>query len=159
MRISQRLPWLQALLADPDSDGDGVSDSLDNCPLVANPGQQASAQDGLAGVGCACLCGDVNNSCTVSGSDAFHLQIQILPNLGGQSGCYNVGQPDAQGLCGTPQLYEPRGCDVDASGSCSSTDVQVLQFGLPAIRGGASYPLPGGYDPGHCAQDSPDPSP
>lgn len=102
-----------------DSDGDGVGDATDNCVNTANPGQEASTQDGLVGLGCACLCGDVNDSCTVSGADAQDIQLQILPNLGTQDDCYDIGDPpfDEQGLCGTPQTTEPRGCDVNASGS------------------------------------------
>src|SRR6185436_18203443 len=30
-----------------DTDGDGVPDSIDNCPLVFNPGQEDCDQDGL----------------------------------------------------------------------------------------------------------------
>jgi hypothetical protein len=30
----------------PDSDGDGISDSQDNCPLIANPGQEDKDKDG-----------------------------------------------------------------------------------------------------------------
>ena len=144
-----------------DSDGDGVGDATDNCVNAANPGQEASTQDGLVGLGCACLCGDVNDSCTVSGADAQDIQLQILPNLGTQDDCYDIGDPpfDEQGLCGTPQTTEPRGCDVNASGSCSGADAQVLQNSLAALVGTPSFPLPSGYDPTHCAQASPDPSP
>ena len=37
-------------LAVTDSDGDGVSDSMDNCPLVANPDQKDSDADGIGDV-------------------------------------------------------------------------------------------------------------
>ena len=110
-----------------DADGDGVPDASDTCPLVANPGQEASIQDGLVGYGCACLCGDVNNSCTVSGIDVRDIQFQILPNLGAQSGCYQLGTPDDQGLCGTPQTREVRGCDTNGNGACSGVDAQIIQ--------------------------------
>ena len=143
----------------PDGDGDGVHDAIDNCALVANAGQAASVQDGLVGLGCACLCGDVNNSCTVSAVDAQDIQLQIIPNLGGQAGCYDVGNPDEQGVCGTPQDKEPRSCDVNASGACSSVDAQVIQFSLASLAGTPIFPLGTGYDPTHCAQASPDPSP
>lgn len=146
-------------LVDIDSDGDGVPDGADNCPSVANAGQAASAQDGLVGFGCACLCGDVNSSCTVSGVDAQDIQLQMLANLGGQSGCYQLGSPDDQGLCGTPQTHEVRGCDANGSGSCSGSDAQVIQHSLAAISGTPTYPLPSGYAPTNCAQSTPDPIP
>ena len=37
-------PWTPPVL---DTDGDGVADAADNCPLVANPGQQDSDEDGI----------------------------------------------------------------------------------------------------------------
>lgn len=37
----------EALSLSPDSDGDGVPDLVDNCPLVANPDQQDSDGDGI----------------------------------------------------------------------------------------------------------------
>jgi hypothetical protein len=57
---------IHAFAVDPDSDGDGVVDRLDNCPDVANPGQEDSDGDGI-GDACdqcfgrpddECLCGD-----------------------------------------------------------------------------------------------------
>ena len=104
---------------------------------------------------CACLCGDVNNSCTLTGTDAEDLQSKILPNLGIQPSCTN----DDSGLCGSPPIIEVRGCDVDASGFCSIMDVETLQSALSGIWLGATYPLSGGYDPRNCAQDSLDPIP
>jgi hypothetical protein len=126
---------------------------------VANPGQAASAQDGLVGFGCACLCGDVNSSCTVSAVDAQDIQLQILAYLGAQSGCYQLGSPDDQGLCGTPQTREVRGCDANGAGSCSGSDAQVIQNSVGAISGTPTYPLPSGYAPTNCAQSTPDPIP
>jgi hypothetical protein len=139
-----------------DTDGDGEPDSTDNCVLVANASQGASVQDGLIGVGCACLCGDVNNSCTISGVDVQDIQTQILPNLGLQSGCYQVGLPDDQAICGASPAREVRGCDVNASATCSGVDAQVLQSDLPGIVGTPTYPLANGYDPTNCAQNTPD---
>jgi hypothetical protein len=140
----------------PDADFDGVCDVDDNCPNVANAGQTSSAQDGLVGIGCSCLCGDVNNSCTVSGVDVQDIQLQILPNLGLQSGCYQIGSPDDQATCGTSPPREVRGCDANASATCSGVDAQVIQNDLPGIIGTPTYPLPNGYDPMNCAQSTPD---
>ncbi|MFK8032092.1 MAG: thrombospondin type 3 repeat-containing protein [Gammaproteobacteria bacterium] len=46
----------------PDTDGDGVSDDVDNCTLVANPGQTDTNGDGI---GNRCDA-DVNNDCIVN---------------------------------------------------------------------------------------------
>jgi spore coat protein A len=139
-----------------DADGDGIPDASDNCPLVPNAAQTASTQDGLVGIGCSCLCGDVNNSCSVSGVDAQDIQVRILPNLGLQPGCYQIGSPDDQATCGASPRREVRGCDVDASATCSGTDAQVIQNDLSQIIGSPTYPLPSGYDPKNCAQSTPD---
>jgi hypothetical protein len=129
---------------------------VDNCPLVPNTAQTASVQDGLIGVGCSCLCGDVNNSCTVSGVDVQDIQLQILPNLGLQSGCYQIGSPDDQATCGSSAQREVRGCDVNTSSTCSGVDAQVMQNDLPGIIGTPTYPLANGYGPTNCAQSTPD---
>ncbi len=156
---AQPVAGLPLGLVDLDLDGDGVPDSVDNCLGVANPGQQASIQDGLVGFGCACLCGDVNNSCTVSGLDVQDIQQQILPNLGSQPGCYQIGSPDDQGICGAPQTGEVRGCDTNAGGSCSALDAQVIQNSFAELFGSPSFPLSSGYSPTNCAQSTPDPIP
>jgi cysteine-rich repeat protein len=57
---------LQALAIVPDDDGDGVPDGLDNCPAIANPGQEDGDGDGIGDAcdQCAdrpdpeCRCGD-----------------------------------------------------------------------------------------------------
>jgi len=139
-----------------DTDGDGIPDSTDICVLVPNPGQVASVQDGLVGIGCSCLCGDTNNSCTVSGIDAQSIQVQILPNLGAQAGCYQIGSPDDQGVCGVSPQQEVRGCDVNNSSTCSGLDAQVVQGALPSLVGTPSFPLANGYSPTNCAQNTQD---
>ena len=139
-----------------DTDGDGIPDSTDICVLVPNPAQTASVQDGLVGIGCSCLCGDTNNSCTVSAVDAQSIQLQILPNLGAQAGCYQIGAPDDQGTCGVSPQQEVRGCDVNNSASCSAVDASVVQGALPSLAGTPSFPLGNGYSPTNCAQSTPD---
>jgi hypothetical protein len=101
----------------------------------------------------------VNGSCSVSSVDAQDIQGQILPNLGAQAGCYPLGGPDDQGLCGTPQTREVRGCDANGGGSCSASDAQLIQNSLPELVGTPSFPLSTGYAPTNCAQSTPDPIP
>lgn len=57
---------IQALSVDPDTDGDGIVDRIDNCPDIANPGQEDTDGDGI-GDACdqcygrpddVCICGD-----------------------------------------------------------------------------------------------------
>src|SRR6266481_6094997 len=39
-----------ALATGPDTDGDGIPDSQDNCPFIPNPGQQDTDGDGIGDV-------------------------------------------------------------------------------------------------------------
>ncbi len=55
---------------DPDTDGDGVADNVDNCPFVANPNQQNSDGDGAGDVCDACPY-DYNNLCATLEGDAW----------------------------------------------------------------------------------------
>ncbi|HEY4120371.1 MAG TPA: thrombospondin type 3 repeat-containing protein, partial [Byssovorax sp.] len=45
-----------------DSDGDGIDDSIDNCPFVANPAQTDSDNDGI---------GDACDTCRDTDGDGF----------------------------------------------------------------------------------------
>jgi hypothetical protein len=45
--VPTALPTVVPTVAAPDVDGDGVVDTQDNCPLIANPGQQNADGDGL----------------------------------------------------------------------------------------------------------------
>jgi hypothetical protein len=66
-----------------DADGDGVSDAEDNCPLVPNPGQADTDQNGI---GDACQCGDVNGDGVTNVTDALAIaRGEVLssdPNFG-----------------------------------------------------------------------------
>ena len=56
---------LRLMLGGPDTDGDGVSDALDNCVNVANPDQRDSNGDGFGNICDA----DLNNDCIVNPID------------------------------------------------------------------------------------------
>lgn len=59
-----------------DSDGDGVTDDLDNCTLVANPGQEDANGDGIGN-----LCdADYNDDCSVSFPDLVIFRNAFLGN-------------------------------------------------------------------------------
>src|SRR5213076_3647606 len=54
----------------PDSDGDGVSDDIDNCPAVANAGQEDADRDGR---GDACSPTDAGPAGTADADDGAHV--------------------------------------------------------------------------------------
>ncbi len=95
-----------------DGDGDGIPDDVDNCPFVANPGQEDDGgldSVGPDGIGNTCQCGDVNADGTVTSADAIVI-----------SDC-TQGLPPCAG--GGPELLpEPGNCDVNGDGSCNGTD-------------------------------------
>jgi acyl-homoserine lactone acylase PvdQ len=96
----------------PDTDGDGRNDDADNCPFVANPGQEDSG--GIAtttpdGIGDACQCGDVTGNGIVNGQDANAIQrhgIGALPN---------------------PLFAVPGNCDVTGNGQCNGQDANAVK--------------------------------
>jgi len=45
--VAMKENYITVLLAEEDSDGDGVTDSLDNCPTIANPEQTDNDNDGI----------------------------------------------------------------------------------------------------------------
>ncbi|MCC6963628.1 MAG: thrombospondin type 3 repeat-containing protein [candidate division Zixibacteria bacterium] len=56
----------------PDIDSDGVCDSVDNCPSVANPGQEDGNGNGI-GDACEIACGDADGSGRIDITDVVHL--------------------------------------------------------------------------------------
>ncbi len=65
----------------PDLDSDNVCDSVDNCPSVANPGQEDGNGNGI-GDACEIVCGDADGSGQVDVTDVVHLINYIF--AGGQ---------------------------------------------------------------------------
>ena len=119
-----------AIEAPLDSDGDGVPDSLDNCPYQPNPTQSDIGGLGAAppdGIGDACQCGDTNNSGTVTATDATVLNRAIVglspyfsvPGLGAGLGKCNVAATPTPGVAG-----------------CTATDATVISRALLSLSPG-----------------------
>ena len=98
-----------------DVDSDGVGDLCDNCPNVPNPGQEDTNNNGV-GDPCDFLCGDADNSGSVTISDAV-----FLINY----------------LFGGGPAPSPQAADVDCSGSITISDVVYL---IGFIFGGGASP-------------------
>ncbi len=96
----------------PDTDDDGRNDDNDNCPFVANPGQEDTG--GLAtstpdGIGNACQCGDVTGNGIVNGQDANAIQR------------HGIGaQPN-------PLFAVPGNCDVSGNDQCNGQDANAVK--------------------------------
>lgn len=98
-----------------DTDGDGVDDTVDNCPFASNAGQQdfggrgsGSAPDG---VGDACQCGDANGDGRVTVVDSSVIQRSLL-------------QPP------TATVTRPQLCDVNGDGNCTIADSTIVRRSL-----------------------------
>ena len=110
---------------DPDDDGDGIPDACDNCPFVANPGQEDSGGINTSepdGIGDACQCGDVTGNGIVNGQDANTIKRHGL----GQ-------QPN-------PTFVVAGNCDVSGSGSCNGQDSNAVKRAALGV-GVTSNPL------------------
>ena len=97
----------------PDTDGDGRNDDDDNCPFVANPGQEDTG--GLAtstpdGIGNACQCGDVTGNGIVNGQDANVIQ--------------RHGIDKSQS---NPLFLVPGNCDVSGNDQCNGQDANAVK--------------------------------
>jgi hypothetical protein len=100
-----------------DVDADGVANAADDCPFVANPGQEdaggVGSGSGPNGVGDACECGDVNGDGFVTLADATAITRALL-------------SPP------TATLARPELCDVGGALGCSAGDAVVIRRALLA---------------------------
>ncbi|MCB1853027.1 MAG: thrombospondin type 3 repeat-containing protein [Gammaproteobacteria bacterium] len=102
----------------PDSDGDGVADSTDNCPTVSNAtqddngGVNSSLPDNI---GDACQCGDMNADGKVTNTDAVLIQRHLL---------------------GLPSPFNESLCDVNGDSNCSNTDAVIIKRAVLALPPG-----------------------
>lgn len=107
-----------AMILAPDSDGDGVADSTDNCPTVSNAtqddngGVNSSLPDNI---GDACQCGDMNADGKVTNTDAVLIQRHLL---------------------GLPSPFNESLCDVNGDSNCSNTDAVIIKRAVLALPPG-----------------------
>jgi hypothetical protein len=94
-----------------DYDGDGVPDSIDDCPYTYNPDQQdtggigsGSAPDGIGDV---CQCGDVNGNGFVTLADSVIILRSLL-------------------IPPTATVQNPQLCDVGGSAECTLADSVII---------------------------------
>jgi cysteine-rich repeat protein len=147
---------LQALAVVPDGDGDGVVDGLDDCPTIANPGQEDADGDGT-GDACdacpnrpdpTCRCGDgildqpveqCDLGDAVNGQPGSPCSATCHVNghcTGTQQPCENATQcPAGQGCCGNGTPEGDEQCDdgnVVETDLCTST-CQTNGAGIPIL--------------------------
>ncbi len=121
---------IEALSIDPDTDGDGIVDRIDNCPDDANPLQEDDDGDGIGDV-CdqcfgrpddVCICGDgirdlPNEECDLgtafNGSPPCSLDCQVVGFCTGLGDlCETAADcPPGEGCCGNQVLEGDEGCD------------------------------------------------
>ena len=108
-----------------DTDGDGIPDTVDNCPFTANPDQKDSGGVGTGsppdGIGDACQCGDVNNDGVVTSTDT------------GVFGRAIVGLSPYFTVPAMPGILK---CDVNGDGLCNSTDRVIINRALVGLAPG-----------------------
>ena len=99
-----------------DADGDGVPDSTDNCPVIANPGQEDADNDGM---GNACDSDDDNDGL----DDSYELSIGTNPLLvDTDSDGFGDGLEDANGSNPLSTTSTPANGDINENGTVDAGD-------------------------------------
>ena len=95
-----------------DTDEDGIEDSLDNCPLIANPAQEDADIDGV-GDSCDNCVNVFNDTQTDSDGDGIGDSCDVCPND-------HLNDSDSDGVCESvdncPGIYNPLQEDSDFDG-------------------------------------------
>jgi hypothetical protein len=112
-----------------DSDGDLVTDSLDNCPYEPNPTQADSGGINTAvpdGIGDACQCGDTNNDGKVTATDATVLKRALL----GLSPYFSVAALPGLNKCNVGTTVVP------GVAGCTTSDATVISRAILSLSPG-----------------------
>ncbi len=131
-----------------DQDKDGVSDSDDNCPIVANPDQTDTDQDGL-GDACDNCPGSANADQQDSDGDGIGDACDNCPSASNfdQADADQDGRGDLCDNC--PDVPNPDQADVDHDGSGDVCDVCTSHWlsgqGVPSVNGAVAAMTP--FDP------------
>jgi hypothetical protein len=110
----------------PDGDTDGTCNAADDCPYVANPGQEDAGGIGFAipdGIGNVCQCGDVNGEGIVDTADVA---------------AYRSHLADPAGLPFTGAALAKCSVDTGSSTECDVLDVVLIRRALVGQQPGIS---------------------
>eukprot|EP00013_Stygamoeba_regulata_P029518 CAMPEP_0177646456 /NCGR_PEP_ID=MMETSP0447-20121125/9783_1 /TAXON_ID=0 /ORGANISM="Stygamoeba regulata, Strain BSH-02190019" /LENGTH=1373 /DNA_ID=CAMNT_0019148989 /DNA_START=612 /DNA_END=4733 /DNA_ORIENTATION=+ len=114
-----------------DQDSDGVCDSADNCPTVANPGQQDSDSDGAGNACDPCPFdpdddADNDGYCVPQDQCPFTAAYHIRPPCGCKAEGVDGQDPDSDGICNfldnCQLVANPSQSDVDSDGVGDACD-------------------------------------
>jgi hypothetical protein len=107
-----------------DSDNDGISDSVDNCPNTANEDQDDKGgvdSNSPDGIGDACQCGDISGDGKITNTDSVLIKRHLL---------------------GLPSNFQADFCDVNGDGNCTNTDAVLIQRTLLGLPPGIAQTCP-----------------
>lgn len=105
----------------PDPDRDGWCGSDDNCPNWPNPGQADNG--GIAGVGDACECGDINNDNWFPADPAD----KSTPTTANNDILAYAAYMDSSEPIHVDALHK---CDLDGDGMCTAGDQALAQYAV-----------------------------
>lgn len=125
------------IMAIPDSDGDGLPDACDNCPLDANADQTDSDGDGM---------GDACDTCATTGN-VWTTDIACCN--------FDPSNPLASGGCGNFNRCVPYATDDPKSGGCAARCARPLDQDLDGV-GNSCDNCPAVWNPGQQDTDGDD---